>query len=155
MIYFLRAEQDTDSLKAGWIKIGTTTRLTERLKQIASEIGHMPTVLAVLDGGFAEEQALHRKFGFAGKFREWFYPDPELLLLIETDGRPWNGMDDVPLSALGRPVKVDSGIVIKAKLVAGTRHITLAEYLTSILRSPVDLDFAKAVRSIDERESKS
>jgi hypothetical protein len=55
VIYFLRSEQDTDLLQAGWIKVGTTTRLTARLKQIAAEIGHMPTVLAVLDGGFAEE----------------------------------------------------------------------------------------------------
>jgi hypothetical protein len=96
VIYFLKAEQDGAVIQAGWIKIGCTVRLSVRVKQIAAEIGHIPTVLAVLDGGFAEERALHRKFDFAEKFREWFYPDPELLLLIETDGRPWDGTDEVP-----------------------------------------------------------
>jgi hypothetical protein len=100
LIYFLKAERDGGVVQAGWIKIGTTTRLTERLKQIAAEIGHTPIVLAVLDGGFAEEQALHRKFGFAGRFREWFDPDPELLLLIETDGRPWDGTDEIAKQSL-------------------------------------------------------
>jgi hypothetical protein len=51
-------------------------------------------------------------------------------------------------------VKVDSGVVTKAKLVADTRDITLAEYLTELLRVPVDRDFAKAVRSIEKPESK-
>jgi hypothetical protein len=58
LIYFLKAEQDNGlRLRAGWIKIGTTTRLSMRLQQIAAEIGHMPTVLAVLDGSYAEEYA--------------------------------------------------------------------------------------------------
>lgn len=52
-------------------------------------------------------------------------------------------------------VKVDSGVVTKAKLVADTRDIPLAEYLTELLRSPVDRDFAKAVRSINEPENKA
>jgi hypothetical protein len=107
LIYFLRAMQDSDLIKAGWIKIGTTTRLSVRLKQIAAEIGHMPTVLAVLDGGFAEEQALHRKFGFARKLGEWFGPDPELLQLIGTEGRPWDGLNDGPESNLLISYKAD------------------------------------------------
>jgi hypothetical protein len=94
VIYFLRCEKDTDLIEAGWIKIGTTTRLSARLRKIAADLGHMPTVLAILDGAFAEERALHGKFEFARKYGEWFYPYPELLQLIETDGRPWDGIDE-------------------------------------------------------------
>jgi predicted NBD/HSP70 family sugar kinase len=154
LIYLIRCEQDTESLKAGWVKIGTTRRLSARLKQIAAEIGHTPTVLAVLDGSYAEERALHEKFDHTREWSEWFSPCDDLMRLIKTEGRPWNGEDEVPLSSLGRPVKVDSGVVTKAKLVADTRDITLAEYLTELLRVPVDRDFSKAVRSIDKPESK-
>jgi hypothetical protein len=143
LIYFLRSEQDTDLLKAGWIKIGTTTRLTARLKQIAVEIGHTPTVLAVLDGGFAEEQALHRKFGFVRRFGEWFHPDPELLRLIETDSRPWDG--DHPTSL----VRIETELATRARYVAAKQGVPLSDLLSDILRPTINRMFLKAGKDIE------
>lgn len=55
MIYFLRA---TDG---GPIKIGTTVRLTRRLKQLAAEFGPDVEVLAVAEGSYEEEALEARK----------------------------------------------------------------------------------------------
>lgn len=67
----------------------------------------------------------------------------------------------VMAKAKGRPkssqrndvtAKVDSGVVTKAKFVADTRGIPLAEYLSELLRGPVDRDFARAVKQVSEQE---
>lgn len=94
MIYFLRTEQPSGYILPGWIKIGTSARLSVRLKQIAAEIGHVPTVLAVLEGGFAEEHALHERFKDFRGCGEWFVPCSELLQLVDTEGQPWDGIDE-------------------------------------------------------------
>lgn len=49
-------------------------------------------------------------------------------------------------------VKIDEEVVQKAKHVALTKRITLAEYLTELLRGPVEKDFAKAVKLLTSRE---
>lgn len=40
-------------------------------------------------------------------------------------------------------VKIDSSIVLKAKMIASKRSITMAEYLSELLRPHVDRDYAK------------
>jgi hypothetical protein len=145
MIYFLRCEQRAGEIEAGWIKIGTTTRLSMRLKQITAEIGHTPTVLAVLDGAFAEEYALHEQFAESRQIGEWFDPCADLLRLIETEGRKWDGVDEKPASA---QVKLDKEIVWDAKTVAIMRGVTLFDYLNSILRLPVKRDLDDEFRRI-------
>ena len=62
-------------------------------------------------------------------------------------GRPRKDRDDVT-------VKVDRGIVVKAKLVAVARKMSLAEYLSDLIRGPVDRDFAKEMRKVEEGGSK-
>lgn len=139
MIYFLRAEQDSYCIEAGWIKIGTTTQLSVRLGQIADELDHTPTVLAVLDGAYAEERALHKKFKFSRGYGEWFRPHTELLRLIETEGRPWDGEDEVSLRSLVSMKGTDEFEVWLDELVSharqGTRTLllknALAEYAES------------------------
>lgn len=101
MIYFIKAEHDTVNFPASSIKIGTTTRLCVRLKQIAKDIGHKPTVLAVIPGGYADEKAIHDRFASWCIWHEWFLPCVELLSLIETEGKQW----DVGESR--RPIRVD------------------------------------------------
>jgi hypothetical protein len=68
----------------------------------------------------------------------------------------------VMAKAKGRPktsqrndatAKVDKGILKKAKFVADSRDIPLAEYLSDVLRAPVDRDFAKAARQASEGET--
>jgi hypothetical protein len=145
LIYFLKAEQDNGlRLRAGWIKIGTTTRLSMRLQQIAAEIGHMPTVLAVLDGSYAEEYALHEKFEGIRAKGEWFLPEDVLLRLIETEGRPWDG--DVPTKL----VKIKTEIATKARYVAAKQGVPLIDLLSDILDPVIDREFRKAGKDITE-----
>jgi hypothetical protein len=49
-------------------------------------------------------------------------------------------------------VKIDRGIVAKARFVAENRKIPLAEYLTEALRAIVGRDFERAARGIDSPE---
>jgi hypothetical protein len=69
-----------------------------------------------------------------------------------------------PKGKVGRPkrserddvtVKIDRGIVSKAKMVASARNIPLAEYLSELIRSPVARDFAKEMRRIESEEKGS
>jgi hypothetical protein len=56
-------------------------------------------------------------------------------------GRPKTERDDVS-------VKLDRGVVSRAKLVAAARGLTLAEYLSELTRGPVDRDFAKEMQRV-------
>lgn len=49
-------------------------------------------------------------------------------------------------------VKVDRLLIDKARLVASRRGVTLAEYLTDLIRNPVERDFAKTVRDMGAAE---
>lgn len=51
-------------------------------------------------------------------------------------------------------VKVDRSLVDKAKLVASRRKITMAEYLSDLIRTPVERDFSKTVREMGEGGAK-
>jgi hypothetical protein len=59
-------------------------------------------------------------------------------------GRPKakSGRDDIA-------VKIDRIIGDKARFVASRRGTTLAEYLSDLLRSPVERDFAKELKEIE------
>jgi hypothetical protein len=45
-------------------------------------------------------------------------------------------------------VKIDRRIALKAKMVASERGITMAEYISEMIRSAVERDFAKTVSDI-------
>jgi hypothetical protein len=62
---------------------------------------------------------LHRKFGFVRRLGEWFHPDPELLRLIETDGRPWDG--DAPTKI----VRIETELATQARYVAAKQGMTV------------------------------
>lgn len=51
-------------------------------------------------------------------------------------------------------VKVDRTLVDKAKLVAARRGTTMAEYLSELIRTPVERDFTKTVREMGEGGAK-
>jgi hypothetical protein len=91
LIYFIRAVSGK-----GAIKIGTTARLTARLKQLERKHGVSLQVLGVLDGRYAEEHALHVKFAHLLQRDEWFGAHPDLTDFIATETRPWDGEDDAP-----------------------------------------------------------
>jgi hypothetical protein len=132
VIYFIQGAS------GGPIKIGTTIRLSQRIKQLEKKEGIALQILGVMDGSYADEAALHERFiRMAG---EWFHPTPELLDLITTEARAWDGTDEVPLSSLGVPVKIDTEVVTEAKMVAASRNIPVTEYLNKLIRSLVRKD---------------
>jgi hypothetical protein len=149
LIYFLRCERDfyiytatgSKLVRSGAIKIGTSTRLSVRLKQIAAEIGHMPTVLAVLDGAFAEEHALHVRFKSSREFCEWFYPDTDLLRLIELEGRPWDGEDEISPQKT-TPVRLTDEAIKYARIASGFTSESMSEYVSRVVaeRGKEDMD---------------
>jgi hypothetical protein len=49
-------------------------------------------------------------------------------------------------------VKVDRHLVVKAQLIAKTRGVTVAEYLSELLRPHIEKDFPKALGTLDQRE---
>lgn len=96
MIYFFRAERDSEDIKAGWIKIGVTRQLTERIYSITCDIGHKPTLLGVVSGGQFEEWKLHKRFASQRRYREWFCPEASLEEFIGAEAKPWDGKDEPP-----------------------------------------------------------
>jgi hypothetical protein len=48
--------------------------------------------------------------------------------------------------------RIDRTVIAKARYVAETRKIPLAEYLSEILRSTVDRDFEKATKGSGEQK---
>ena len=47
-------------------------------------------------------------------------------------------------------VKVDRTLADKAKLIASRRGITMAEYLTDLIRGPIERDFVKTIKDMTE-----
>lgn len=88
MIYFI-AKPDRSA-----IKIGTTIRLSQRLKTLASELGDGLEVLAVADGDREAEQALHRQLAELRIAGEWFEPGDDLMGFIVSEAKPWDGNDE-------------------------------------------------------------
>jgi hypothetical protein len=93
MIYFiLRTDLNL-------IKIGTTVRLSVRLKQLRSQVKADLKVLGIMDGSYADERVLHDRFKTMRAEGEWFINTPSLLEFIERECRPWDETDDAPLTA--------------------------------------------------------
>jgi len=51
-----------------------------------------------------------------------------------------------------KAVKIDRTTAVKAGFVASVRGVTLAEYLSELLRQPIDRDYQKAQKELDSRE---
>lgn len=76
LVYFVQRQD-------GAVKIGTSIRLRERLITLEREFGPL-TILAVVKGGFEEEQVLHQKFWRSRLWRgEWFELSDELNQFIQ------------------------------------------------------------------------
>jgi len=71
----------------------------------------------------------------------------ELCEVAKSKGRPKSGRDDVT-------AKIDRGLMMKAKIVASAKKITLAEYLSETLQAHVERDWTKVIRKIDEKGTK-
>jgi hypothetical protein len=123
MIYLI---QDADGL----IKIGTTIRLSQRLKQLKSEHKQHLKVLGVVDGSYADEAVLHLRFAHSRVLGEWFQPTDELNDFIATDARPWDGSDEKAPTAI---IRVTQKVADDARTVANLNGMAVADYLDEVL----------------------
>jgi hypothetical protein len=76
MVYFIRAAD-------GMVKIGTSTNVLKRVKDLASQSPVPLELVAVVPGNTTDEAALHDRFNDARDHGEWFRPVPELLEFID------------------------------------------------------------------------
>lgn len=77
MIYFAKLGEGDRTR----IKIGCSMDPEKRMRWLANEFKQAVTLLAVMDGEWAEEQAMHDKFEFCRVLahNELFHPVPELI----------------------------------------------------------------------------
>lgn len=144
MIYFVQA------IEGGTIKIGTTIRLSEQLKQLGANHGPLK-ILAVMDGGIVEERALHEKFISSWLDGEWFNPDQELLDFIASEGKPWDGTDEVPGTL---SVKLRTEVVKSARVIIAIKGNTTLTDLISDILEPILAKMEEEVLASRTRPSK-
>lgn len=48
-----------------------------------------------------------------------------------------------------RAVKIAKDLAVKAKVIAESKDISLAEYLSGLLRGPIEKDWPKAIKKLD------
>lgn len=77
MIYFVR------KVKTGQIKIGHSSNVTQRMRELRAEHGPID-LLAVIPGGEREEKALHARWEWFHSHLEWFNSGTALLRYIES-----------------------------------------------------------------------
>jgi hypothetical protein len=125
VIYFMRRPD------GGRIKIGTTIRLSKRLKELCDEVGDDLHVMAVLDGNRDVEKDLHRRFAELRADGEWFEPGDDLVGFIVAEGRAWDGSSEAPETS---SVKLHIDVVESARIVVAYRGGTMTDMLSDILR---------------------
>lgn len=111
MIYFVQP------VGGGRIKIGTSMRLTKRLRRLVAETGQELRVIAVMEGGRGVESALHRKFHHLRAVGEYFEPGDDLLGFIVESAEEWDGTDEAEPGARGIGGRRPSGRPRKAIIV--------------------------------------
>jgi hypothetical protein len=50
------------------------------------------------------------------------------------------------------PVKIDTGLFRKAKTIAEDKGVDLSDYLSGVIRGPIERDWAKILKKLVERE---
>jgi hypothetical protein len=141
LIYFV---ESSEGLR---IKIGTTIRLSQRIKQLRSQYGEGLKVVAVTEGSFVEEARLHARFADLRIEGEWFVAHPVIRAFIRDHADVWDGLDE---AACDVSVKMDERVVKRAKIAAASRDMTLAEYLSEVVRSAAERDIAHIQPEGDE-----
>ena len=64
--------------------------------------------------------------------------------MAKTRGRPRGDRDDVP-------VKLDRKLASMAKATATARGVTVGEYLSALTTTPINRDYAKMLRDVEEK----
>ena len=146
MIYFIQA------VDGGPIKIGTTVRLTERLRALSREFGKELRVLAVTDGSYDQEKALHQRFAHLNVVNELFEPGDDLLGFIVQRGRQWDGKDE---ATAREPVRIDADVLDDIRAVTGFNKLPISQYISDILRPIVRKDLERYARRVLDKGAKA
>lgn len=132
MIYFIQSED------GGPIKIGTTIRLSQRLKQLAAESGGNLRVLAVTDGDRKIERMLHERFDYLRVTGEWFEPGDDLTGFIVTDAREWDGEDEQsPAEKTEVRMRLDTSLAERIQAQADAEGLPVAAFIRSVMLKEV------------------
>jgi len=142
MIYFIRPKV------GGAIKIGTSIRLSQRIRQLQAEFGELE-VLAVTDGSYDEESILHQRFAHLRHHGEWFEPGDDLLAFIIRDGRPWNGADEKSFSRFEMLIEEDERARWEAAAKADGR--SLAAWIRRIANRAANAQVKRASPVVTDR----
>jgi hypothetical protein len=135
----------------GPIKIGTTGNLEARLQRLNAIFGVEWSLLGTMPGGWPEKRAIHRRFWHLALGCEQFRPARELLEFL---GKPQLvGANPEAVEVISYPdarvnVQIDEDVVKPARLVATARGITLAEYISELLRPLVHRDFEAEMKTM-------
>jgi hypothetical protein len=141
VIYFV---ESSEGLR---IKIGTTIRLSQRIKQLRSQFGEGLKVVAVTEGGFVEEARLHARFADLRIEGEWFAAHPAILGFIRDHADTWDGTDEVPFPPV-TTIRMDSAVHERAALAASMMKMSLADYVTEVLRKAADRDIVREAKKL-------
>jgi hypothetical protein len=146
------------------VKIGWTDNLRSRLSVMPSRYKGPVELLKTVPGDPDQESEIHQQFSHLRLgLHEQFRPAADLMNFI---GRPDLVVPDTevvepierPRPSLGRKdvtTKIDGAIHRKAKIIAGNRNVSLAEYLSELLRGPVDRDYMRELKRAGEEETTS
>lgn len=139
-VYFVQA------VDGGPIKIGTTVRLSQRLKQLTRNAGHPLEVLGVIDGGPTEEKELHERFSHLRVASEWFEAGDDLIGFIVSEARPWDGSNEDTFTA--KPVRLVLPPAEQERLerLASRIGLSLSSYARMALIERMKADEAKETR---------
>ena len=124
MIYFIKSPD-------GPIKIGTTIRLSQRLKQLVAYYGEGLEVLAVVEGNRSVERDLYDRFSHLRTVGEWFEPGDDLVGFIVAKGKPWDGEDEE--SSTGLKLTLPDDFHDRLWLLARQRKTSVSAVATEIL----------------------
>lgn len=136
MVYFVRIGPE------GPVKIGTTTELRRRLKDLEAEYGVKLVVLGVRDGGLDAEREHHRMFdhlrlnrGHCKGRSERFSPGDDLLDYVRRECRIPDLLDGLPEGERACPVRLDLPIDVHRllRVVAADDGKSMAAYAREVL----------------------
>jgi hypothetical protein len=142
-VYFVQA------LDGGPIKIGTSVRISFRLKQLQKESGKRLWVLGVVDGDKDVEKELHGRFAHLRIAGEWFKPGPDLHEFITREAKDWDGVDEV--KPPGDLVRIDPNTLHRVRIIAISHDISVPECLAKLLRRPIKTELGRLVRKINKQ----
>jgi hypothetical protein len=167
LVYFIQ-----DSAVGGAIKIGYTSDLNRRHKQLETHYGRPLSVLATISGGLKKETEIHKRFAHLrlhgtnrrGRQPELFQPAADLMefigrpLLVGANPEAVEVLDPCRRNDL-RLVRIGESVLEDIRLIATLRRISIADYLTEVV-GPIakkDLEVELARRTqvmIEEKKRK-